>query len=113
MAKNQSTPRTLKRSHDADAALRAGRQDPLFEITYSFGRPMKLTNPLRHPFRVGRVEKPCEEGRFNLPNGRRLSFAEYGDPSGAVVLWQLGAPESCGALTRSPTASRASLTAVL
>jgi pimeloyl-ACP methyl ester carboxylesterase len=53
---------------------------------------MKLDNPLRHPFRVPRVEKPREEGRFNLPNGRRLGFAEYGDPSGAVVLWFHGTP---------------------
>ena len=56
---------------------------------------MKLTNPLRHPFRVGRVEKPCEEGLFNLPNGRRLGFAEYGDPSGAVVLWAAKAHHCC------------------
>jgi pimeloyl-ACP methyl ester carboxylesterase len=53
---------------------------------------MKLSNPLRHPFRVPRVEKPREEGRFNLPNGRRLGFAAYGDPSGAVVLWCHGTP---------------------
>ena len=53
---------------------------------------MKLDNPLRHPFRVRRVERPRAEGRFNLPNGRRLGFAEYGDPSGAVVLWFHGTP---------------------
>src|SRR3974390_1699242 len=53
---------------------------------------MKLTNPLRHPFQIGRVEKPRAEGRFYLPNGRRLGFAEYGDPSGAVVLWCHGTP---------------------
>ena len=53
---------------------------------------MKLTNPLRHPFRVRRVEKPRADGRFYLPNGRRLGFAEYGDPSGAVVLWFHGTP---------------------
>ncbi len=59
---------------------------------YSLLRPMKLSNPLRHPFRVARVEKPREDGRFNLPSGRRLGFAEYGDPSGAVVLWCHGTP---------------------
>jgi len=48
---------------------------------------MKPTNPLRHPFRVPRVEQPHAEGRFHLPDGRRLGYAEYGDPSGAVVLW--------------------------
>ncbi len=53
---------------------------------------MKLDNPLRHPFRVRRVEKPRAEGRFNLSNGRRLGFAEYGDPSGPVVLWFHGTP---------------------
>jgi pimeloyl-ACP methyl ester carboxylesterase len=53
---------------------------------------MKLTNPVRHPLRVGRVEKPRAEGRFYLPDGRRLGFAEYGDPSGSVVLWCHGTP---------------------
>jgi pimeloyl-ACP methyl ester carboxylesterase len=53
---------------------------------------MRLRNPLRHPFRVPRVEKPRKEGCFNLPNGRRLGFAEYGDPSGALVLWCHGTP---------------------
>lgn len=53
---------------------------------------MKLSNPLRHPFRVPRVEKPRTEGRFNLPNGRQLGYAEFGDPSGAVVLWCHGTP---------------------
>jgi pimeloyl-ACP methyl ester carboxylesterase len=53
---------------------------------------MKPSNPLRHPFRVPRVEKPRAEGRFNLPNGRRIGYAEYGDPSGAVVLWFHGTP---------------------
>jgi len=38
--------------------------------------PMKLNNPLRHPFRVPRVEKPRAEGRFYLPNGRRLGVAK-------------------------------------
>lgn len=53
---------------------------------------MKLINPLRHPFRVPRVEKPRAEGRFFLPDGRRLGYAEFGDPSGAVVLWFHGTP---------------------
>ena len=53
---------------------------------------MKLNNPLQHPFRVPRVEKPRAEGRFYLPNGRRLGYAEFGDPSGAVVLWFHGTP---------------------
>jgi len=53
------------------------------------GRPdsSAQVNPWRHPFRVPRVEKPRTEGRLYLPNGRRLGYAEYGDPAGAVVLW--------------------------
>ncbi|MFZ1177361.1 MAG: alpha/beta hydrolase [Mycobacterium sp.] len=53
---------------------------------------MKLNNPLQHPFRVPRTEKPRAEGRFYLPDGRRLGYAEFGDPSGAVVLWCHGTP---------------------
>lgn len=45
-----------------------------------------MTNWMRHPFRVPRVEKPRAEGRFYLPTGRRLGYAEFGDPSGAPVL---------------------------
>jgi pimeloyl-ACP methyl ester carboxylesterase len=48
---------------------------------------MKLTNPLRHPPGVPRVEKPPAEGQFHLADGRRLGYAEFGDPSGPVVLW--------------------------
>ena len=51
-----------------------------------------MTNRMRHPFRVPRVEKPRAEGRFYLPTGRRLGFAEFGDPSGALVLWFHGTP---------------------
>ena len=53
---------------------------------------MKLTNPVRHPLRVGRVEKPRAEGRFYLPDGRRLGFAEYGDPCRIVVVEGHGTP---------------------
>ncbi len=55
-------------------------------------RTMSPNNPWRHPFLVPRVEKPRAEGRFHLANGRRLGYAEYGDPSGAVVLWFHGTP---------------------
>jgi pimeloyl-ACP methyl ester carboxylesterase len=48
---------------------------------------MKLSNPLRHPFRVPRVEAPLAEGRIYLRDGRGLGYAEFGDPAGAVVLW--------------------------
>ena len=53
---------------------------------------MRLPDPMRHPFRVPRVEKPRAEGRFYLPDGRRLGFAEFGDPSGDPVLWFHGTP---------------------
>jgi pimeloyl-ACP methyl ester carboxylesterase len=53
---------------------------------------MSPSNPWRHPFRVPRVEKPRAEGRLNLANGRRLGYAEYGDPCGAMVLWFHGTP---------------------
>ncbi|MDT5208426.1 MAG: hypothetical protein QOF67_841, partial [Mycobacterium sp.] len=46
-----------------------------------------MDNPLRHPPGVPRVEKPRAEGQFHLADGRRLGYAEFGDPSGPVVLW--------------------------
>jgi pimeloyl-ACP methyl ester carboxylesterase len=53
---------------------------------------MSPNNPWRHPFRVPRIEKPRAEGRFHLAGGRRLGYAEYGDPAGPVVLWFHGTP---------------------
>jgi pimeloyl-ACP methyl ester carboxylesterase len=47
---------------------------------------------MRHPYRVPRVEMPRTEGRFYLPTGRRLGFAEFGDPTGVPVLWFHGTP---------------------
>lgn len=47
---------------------------------------------MRHPYRVPRVEHPRAEGRFTLPDGRRLGFAEFGDPKGDTVLWFHGTP---------------------
>lgn len=49
-------------------------------------------NPWRHPFLVPAITEPRAEGRLYLPDGRRLGYAEYGDPSGAVVLWFHGTP---------------------
>jgi pimeloyl-ACP methyl ester carboxylesterase len=51
-----------------------------------------ITNPWRHPFRLPPTENPRAEGRIHLPSGRRLGYAEYGDPSGDVVLWFHGTP---------------------
>ncbi len=53
---------------------------------------MSPSNPWRHPPAVPRCEKPRAEGRFHLPGGRRLGYAEFGDPNGAVVLWFHGTP---------------------
>ena len=39
-----------------------------------------------------RCEKPRAEGRFYLPGNRRLGYAEYGDPTGSVVLCFHGTP---------------------
>jgi pimeloyl-ACP methyl ester carboxylesterase len=51
-----------------------------------------MANPIRHPIRVPPTEKPRAEGRFYLPGGRRLGFAEFGDPCGDLVLWCHGTP---------------------
>ena len=48
---------------------------------------MNPINPMRHPPLVPRVEKPRAEGQFHLSDGRRLGYAEFGDPAGPVVLW--------------------------
>jgi pimeloyl-ACP methyl ester carboxylesterase len=64
---------------------------------------MKLSNPLRHPPGVPRVEKPRVEGRFPLSDGRGLGYAEFGDPSGPVVLWFHG---TLGARRQFPVLGR-------
>ncbi len=64
---------------------------------------MSPRNPWRHPPGVPRSEKPRAEGRFHLPGGRRLGYAEYGDPAGPVVLWFHGTP---GGRRQFPIAGR-------
>ncbi len=64
---------------------------------------MKLSNPLRHPPGVPRVEKPRVEGRFPLSDGRGLGYAEFGDPAGPVVLWFHG---TLGARRQFPVLGR-------
>jgi pimeloyl-ACP methyl ester carboxylesterase len=64
---------------------------------------MSPTNPWRHPPGVPRCEKPRAEGRIYLPGGRRIGYAEYGDPSGPVVLWFHGTP---GGRRQLPMAGR-------
>jgi pimeloyl-ACP methyl ester carboxylesterase len=51
-----------------------------------------VSNPWRHPPGVPRCDPPRAEGRFHLPDGRRLGYAEFGDPAGDVVLWFHGSP---------------------
>ncbi|MDG4663462.1 alpha/beta hydrolase [Mycobacterium sp. 236(2023)] len=51
-----------------------------------------FSNPWRHPPGVPRCEPPRAEGTFFLPDGRRLGYAEFGDPTGPVVLWFHGTP---------------------
>lgn len=51
-----------------------------------------ISNPWRYPPGVPRCEPPRSEGTFFLPTGRRLGYAEFGDPSGPVVLWFHGTP---------------------
>ena len=36
--------------------------------------------------------KPRVEGTVGLPDGRRMGFAEFGDPSGRAVVWLHGTP---------------------
>ncbi|MDZ4354045.1 MAG: hypothetical protein U1B81_15655, partial [Arthrobacter sp.] len=53
---------------------------------------MSPSNPWRHPPGVPRCEPPRAEGCFFLPDGRRIGYAEYGNPTGPVVLWFHGTP---------------------
>ena len=46
---------------------------------------------------------PRVEGTVTLPDGRRLGFAEFGDPRGPLVLWFHGSP---GARRQVPPAGR-------
>ena len=46
---------------------------------------------------------PRVEGTVTLPDGRRLGFAEFGDPLGPLVLWFHGSP---GARRQVPPAGR-------
>ncbi|TML91398.1 MAG: alpha/beta hydrolase [Actinobacteria bacterium] len=46
---------------------------------------------------------PRVEGTVTLPDGRRLGFAEFGDPHGPLVLWFHGSP---GARRQVPPAGR-------
>src|ERR1700739_3568594 len=66
---------------------------------------MALSNPLREPPGVPRVEMPRAEGRFRLSDGRGIGYAEFGDPTGPVVLWFHG---TLGARRQFPANGRRS-----
>ena len=50
------------------------------------------------------VERPALEGTVAVRDGRRLSFAEYGSPRGAAIIWMHGTP---GARRQIPVEARA------
>jgi pimeloyl-ACP methyl ester carboxylesterase len=53
---------------------------------------------------VRNVERPALEGTVAVRDGRRLSFAEYGTPRGAAIVWMHGTP---GARRQIPLEARA------
>ena len=50
------------------------------------------------------LERPALEGSVAVRDGRRLSFAEYGDPRGPAIVWMHGTP---GARRQIPLEARA------
>ena len=52
---------------------------------------------------VTNVERPALEGTVAVRDGRRLSFAEYGSPRGAAIIWMHGTP---GARRQIPLEAR-------
>src|SRR3954447_3033998 len=50
------------------------------------------------------IERPALEGTVAVRDGRRLSFAEYGSPRGAAIIWMPGTP---GARRQIPLEARA------
>ena len=64
-----------------------------------FGRVHVLTRPLG----VAPSSPPGIEGTIALTDGRRLGYAEFGDPGGPLVLWFHGSP---GARRQVPPVGR-------
>jgi pimeloyl-ACP methyl ester carboxylesterase len=58
---------------------------------------------LARPLGIAPSPPPRLEGTIPLPDGRRLGFAEFGDPDGPLVLWFHGSP---GARRQVPPAGR-------
>ena len=53
---------------------------------------------------MGDVTRPQLEGTIAVRNGRRLGFAEFGDPHGQAIVWMHGTP---GARRQIPVEARA------
>jgi pimeloyl-ACP methyl ester carboxylesterase len=53
---------------------------------------------------MGKVKRPTLEGTVGVRDDRRLSFAEYGSPRGAAIVWMHGTP---GARRQIPLEARA------
>ena len=49
------------------------------------------------------IQRPALEGTVAVRDGRRLSFAEYGSPRGAAIIWMHGTP---GARRQIPIEAR-------
>lgn len=54
--------------------------------------------------RMADIERPRLEGSVAVRGGRRLSFAEFGNPRGAAIIWMHGTP---GARRQIPLEARA------
>jgi len=52
---------------------------------------------------VSDIQRPALEGTVAVRDGRRLSFAEYGSPRGAAIIWMHGTP---GARRQIPIEAR-------
>ena len=68
------------------------------------GVPQRLT--VAHPGTlraVTDIQRPALEGTVAVRDGRRLSFAEYGSPRGAAIVWMHGTP---GARRQIPLEAR-------
>src|SRR4029078_7182615 len=53
---------------------------------------------------MSELDRPRLEGSVAVRGGRRLSFAEFGDPRGAAIVWMHGTP---GARRQIPIEARA------
>ena len=53
---------------------------------------------------MSEIDRPRLEGSVAVRDGRRLSFAEFGDPRGAAIVWMHGTP---GARRQIPVEARA------